>query len=442
MSKEIKLPKLSEDANEGQVTEVMVKEGDTISEEDSIIAVASDKATVEVPSPEAGVVEEVKVKEGDKIKTGDVILLLEEKDSDEDEDRAEKEQEKQKEEHKSDEDTKQTKEETEAEEREEKKEDGQKEKVEQLSGKDKIEKESKEVEQEHEELPAAPGARRLAREQGVDLNEIKGSGPEGLITEDDVRKYAGMAEPESQSGTQIPDFSKWGEVERRPLSETRKAVAKQTTQSWQAIPHVTQFDEADVGDIQNYIDEHQSKAKEKGGKLTITTVLIKLIAGALHQFPKFNASIDMANREVIFKKYVHISVAVDTENGLLMPVIKNVNRKSIIDIAAEVTEVAEKARNQELSAGDMDGGNFAISNLGGIGGTQFTPVIYHPNVAILGASEITVKPVFTEGNFQPRPRLPLNLSYDHRLIDGAEGARFLRFICNALEDPYKALLGE
>lgn len=478
MAKEITLPKLSEDADEGSVAEVLVKEGDTIEKDDSIIAVESDKATVEVPSPEAGTVKEVKVSEGDSIKTGDVILLLEddedesgdeeeneseeketdkdetdqdedEKDEDVDEDDSEDDENKEKEassdeaeEEPEESDEKESSEDEGEDESEDKKESKEEDDDEEPEESEKSGEKSSKKDSDSDEILAAPGAKRFAREQGIDLKNVKGTGPNGLITTEDVKRSGGGSSEKKKSDRELPDFSQWGQVERQPLSSIRKATAKQTQKSWQAIPHVTQFDEADVSNIQKYVEEHQEEAEGKGGKLTITAVLTKMIATALHQFPKFNASIDMESEEVILKKYTHIGIAVDTEKGLLVPIVKDVDRKSIIDISVEISELAEKAREGKLSGEEMEGGNFIISNLGGIGGTQFTPVIYHPQVAILGVSEMTAKPVYKDGSFEPVLTLPLSLSYDHRLIDGAEGARFLRYVCNALEDPYKALLGE
>ncbi|WP_340106283.1 dihydrolipoamide acetyltransferase family protein [Rhodohalobacter sp. 8-1] len=440
MAKEITLPKLSEDVDEGKVAEIMVEAGDSIEEDESIIAVESDKATVEVPCPESGTVEEIKVSAGDTIKTGDVILLLEvgeseEKEMEEDEDEDDEkvaEPDKKTEDKEPQEETEETEEKEEPGEPEEKKE----KKAEEVEG------EPEKEEPETEEIPAAPGAKRLAREHNVDLSEIDGSGPDGLITEGDVKKAAGLSNERRTPSTELPDFSKWGAVERAPLSNIRKATAKRTQVSWQEIPHVTQFDEAVVTQILEYIEEHQDAAKEKGGKLTITAVLTKLIATALHQFPTFNASIDMDKEEVILKKYIHIGIAADTDEGLLVPIVRDVDQKSIVEVAVEITNLAEKARGGQLSKEEMEGGNFIISNLGGIGGTQFTPIIYHPQAAILGVSEMKIKPVYNGDTFVPQKTLPLSLSYDHRLIDGAEGARFLRYVCDALEDPYKALLGE
>jgi len=439
MAKEITLPKLSEDAEEGSVAEVIVEEGDDVEKDEPIIAVESDKATVEVPCPEAGIVEEIMVSKGDSIKTGDVILLLaadESEESGEDKDEGEEGETEEKEKEPDVEEEKE-----EGAEKEESKESEEKGGKEDEAEEPEKEKEKKKRDKKSGGIPAAPGAKRMAREQDVDLDGITGSGPDGLITEDDVRKAAGLGSKEQSRSTELPDFSKWGAVERKSLSNLRKVTARQTQKSWQTIPHVTQFDEAGISNILEYIEENREDAEKKDGKLTITAVITKLAAIALHQFPTFNASIDMDNEEVILKKYVNIGIAADTDEGLLVPVIRNADQKSIIELAVEITKRAEQAREGQLSKEDMEGGNFIISNLGGIGGTQFTPVIYHPNVAILGISEMTNKPVYKDGSFEPRLTLPLSLSYDHRLIDGANGARFLRFICKALEDPYKALLG-
>src|SRR5699024_6366781 len=484
MAKEIKLPKLSEDADEGTVAEVMIQEGDTIEEDESVIAVESDKATVEVPSEAAGTVGEVKVSEGDTIKTGDVIAVLEEEgqsgngeDNEEKEEKAgqdeesEEEQEEEKDQQGEQEDEEQESEKSDedlgeenSDEEEEKsgdeeaaKEKNEKQEEDKSGEKEKQDEKSKEVEEEAEEteeetessgsegVHAAPGAKRLARESGLNLEDIAGTGPDGLVTGDDVKEAAGKAvgKKAAAPSLELPDFSQWGSVERQSLSEIRKVTARQTQGSWQTVPHVTQFDEADVSGIEEYIGQHQGEVEEQGGNVTIPAVLAKVIANALHRFPKFNASIDMEAEEVILTKYVHIGIAVNTDEGLLVPIVRDVDQKSIIELATEITGLAEKARNKDLSGEDMEGGNFIISNLGGIGGTQFTPVIFYPQVAILGASEMTTRPVYQKEteSFQPVVTLPLSLSYDHRLIDGAEGVRFLRYVRNALEDPYKALLG-
>ncbi|AKD05326.1 2-oxo acid dehydrogenase subunit E2 [Pontibacter korlensis] len=468
MAIEVKVPKISEGVDTAHVAEVLVSEGDTIQEEQFIIAVETDKASVEVPSSAGGKVKEIKVKEGDEVKVGDVILVLEEEESTaeekaEEESAEAKEGKAPKEKKPSKEDKKEKPAEVEAEtkavkDKEEETAESEKKAAEPKEKKAKPEKEQSEKKAETEEeeknlsdVPASPGVRRLAREMDVDIITVKGSGPGGRITEEDVKgarekeeeKLTEAEKPAQKAPKQLPlsDFSQWGVVERLPLSRIRKATARNTAASWQTIPHVTQFDEADISGIEEYRQKNSKKAEKAGGKLTVTAILVKVAAAALQQFPNFNASIDLEHEEVILKKYFHIGFAVDTEAGLLVPVIRDVNRKTIIEIATEISELAEKARNQELTPDEMQGGSFVISNLGGIGGTNFTPIVYHPQIAILGVARTSIKPVYRDEKFEPRQILPLSLSYDHRLIDGADGARFLRWICQALEDPYKALLG-
>jgi pyruvate dehydrogenase E2 component (dihydrolipoamide acetyltransferase) len=443
MSKEIKMPQISEDAESGTIVEIMVSEGDMIEEEQSIIAVESDKASVEVPAEAGGKVKEIKVSEGDEINIGDVILILEasedgETDEDEDEEEAEdKDTEAKKEaeeevETKKKKETTSTKDEEEPEEKEEKK---------------KAESPSKEHKKGKGEVPAAPSVRRLAREMDVDIYAVKGTGPGERITAEDVKAAANGKAPEEKKSTtpqpeetSLPDFSQWGEVERKKMSGIRKATAKSMANAWRTVPHVTQFDKANISTLQTFMEQYEEKAAKAGAKLTVTAVLVKLSASALCAFPKFNASVDVENQELIFKKYINIGVAVDTENGLLVPVIKDADRKSVTTIALELGEIAQKARDGKLASDEMKGGNFTVSNLGGIGGTQFTPIVYHPQVAILGVSRNQVEPVYEDGAFKPKTMLPLSLSYDHRAIDGAEAARFLRWMCQVMEDPFVMLM--
>ncbi|MEX2592652.1 MAG: 2-oxo acid dehydrogenase subunit E2 [Anditalea sp.] len=435
MAIEVKIPQISEGVDSAQVIEILVSEGDSIEKEQSIIAVETEKASVEVPSSDSGKVKEIKVKEGDEVKVGDVILILEEEDG---EDEKKKEEEEKKETGKEDKDAADEKK---VEEDNEKKENGDKEEGE-VKEKDKKEPKEEGDDEVAEEVPASPSVRRLAREIGVEIKRIEGSGAGGRITEEDVKSQAKKKESKEEvKQPSLPDFSKWGLVEKEKLSNIRKSTAKKTVASWQAIPHVFQFDEADISGIEEYMEKNSKKAEEAGGKLTITAILVKITASALQRFPKFNASIDMETEEIILKKYIHIGMAVDTDKGLLVPVIRDVDKKTIIELAVEITKIAEKARDQKLTPEDMQGGSFSISNLGGIGGTNFTPIVYHPQVAIVGISRAKIQPVFSKGKFEPRQILPLSLSYDHRLIDGAEGAKFLNWICQAMEDPYKALLG-
>jgi pyruvate dehydrogenase E2 component (dihydrolipoamide acetyltransferase) len=296
-------------------------------------------------------------------------------------------------------------------------------------------------------VAAAPSVRRFAREIGVEITEINGSGPGGRISIDDVKAFSKKRHQQTSAGVvgtdvalSLPDFSKYGPVESEPLNKLRQTSARNLSSAWTTIPHVTQFDKADITHLEELRKSNGKKAEAAGGKLTMTAILVKVIEAALHKFPEFNASIDMANKQVIYKKYFHIGIAVDTERGLLVPVIKDVNKKNILKIAAELSEIAQKARDKKLTMDEMQGGNFSISNLGGIGGTGFTPIINSPDVAILGVSRAEMQPVYLQGEFKPRLIMPLSLSYDHRIIDGAAAARFLRWVCEVLEEQFNILL--
>lgn len=474
MAKEIKVPQISEGVETAVISEILVSKGDKIEEDQSVISVETDKATAEVPATSGGTIKEIKVSEGDEVNVGDVIIILEDDDDDEDsEEKEEKEttdkekdtSKKKKEDSEKDEDDSDSEENKEDEstskkkDKEQKKDKATEEPVEDKGDEDEkddkngddVKKKSKSSKSKKEkdtdetsskEVYASPGVRRLARELGVDIKEISGSGESGRITEKDVKEYKEGGSKKSSSGqAKLPDFSKWGAVETKPLNSIKKTTAKNVLASWQSIPHVFQFGEADISGVETYIEDHHEKVEKAGGKLTLTAILTKIVATALRKFPTFNASIDMDKEEMILKKYVNINIAVATEEGLLVPVIKNADQKSIKDLSVEISEIAEKARKQKLSKEDMEGGNFSISNLGGIGGTNFTPIVYHPQVAILGISRATTKPVYIDGKFEPRSILPLSLSYDHRLIDGADGAGFMNWLVKALEDPYEALLG-
>jgi len=451
MAKEIKMPQISEDAESGTIVEIMVSEGDTIEAEQSIIAVESDKASVEVPAESGGKIKEIKVSEGDDIDIGDVILILEEE-GEESEDTEEPDEESDESEAQADEDDDTEGSDSSDDEKEEADDEGDEKEDEEDSDEDEDDEQGdKDVKaskpKKDGEVPAAPSVRRLARELNVDIYALKGSGPGKRITAEDVKSAADeestpkkkKSEAKGES-TSLPDFTQWGEVERKKMSGIRKATAKSMGNAWRIVPHVTQFDKADISTLQGFMDQYEEKAAKAGAKLTVTAVLVKLSASALRAFPKFNASVDVENQEMIFKKYIHIGVAVDTENGLLVPVIRDADRKSVTTIALELSEVAQKAREGKLSADDMKGGNFTVSNLGGIGGTNFTPIVYHPQVAILGVSRNQVEPVYEDGEFKPKTMLPLSLSYDHRAIDGAEAARFLRWMCQVMEDPFVMLM--
>jgi pyruvate dehydrogenase E2 component (dihydrolipoamide acetyltransferase) len=292
--------------------------------------------------------------------------------------------------------------------------------------------------------PAAPSVRRFAREIGIDIHTVSGSGPRGRISIEDVKKHAREANSQkSKAGAvstvavpALPDFSKWGQIERKPMSNIRLKTAQNMSIAWQSVARVTQYDKADITDLEEHRKRFGSKVEVAGGKLTVTAILVKVVASALKTFPQFNSSIDMATNEIIYKRYYHIGVAVDTDRGLLVPVIRDVDKKNILQLSVDLTELAEKARSKKLTLDEMQGGTFTITNLGGIGGTAFSPIVYYPEVAILGISRSSYEPFYVDGKFEPRLMLPLSLSYDHRIIDGADAARFLRWIAEALKDPF------
>lgn len=302
-------------------------------------------------------------------------------------------------------------------------------------------------------VPAAPSVRRLARELGIDISTVSGSGPGGRISAEDVKSRvkktitegapisipAGIA---AEGTVPLPDFNKWGQVRREPLSKVRRITARNMQRAWTTIPHVTQLDKADITELEKLRKKHAGRVEQAGGKLTVTAIMLKAATLALARFPQFNASLDVATNEVIYKSFYHIGVAVDTDRGLLVPVIRDVNKKSVLTLSVELTQMAERARNRKMTPDEMEGGTFTISNLGGIGGSSFTPIIYAPQTAILGVARARYEPVMLKGasEFSARLMLPIVVSYDHRIIDGADGARFLRTICNILEDPFLLIL--
>jgi pyruvate dehydrogenase E2 component (dihydrolipoamide acetyltransferase) len=291
--------------------------------------------------------------------------------------------------------------------------------------------------------PAAPSVRRMARELGVDIGDVPGGGPEGRISVDDVKAYAKRqlaAGARSGGGpgvaVPLPDFTRWGGVEHQPMRAVRRKTAEHLSAAWATIPHVTQCDLADITGLEELRKKYAKQVEAAGGNLTITAIAVKIVAAALKVFPQFNASIDLAADEIIVKKYVNIGVAVDTDRGLLVPVIRDADRKNIVQLSVELAQLSEKARTRKIALDEMQGGCFSISNLGGIGGTYFTPIVNAPEVAILGISRARMEPVYKDGGFVPRFMLPLSLSYDHRVVDGADGIRFLRWVVEALEQPF------
>lgn len=438
---EFKLPTLGESATSGTVAKVLVAPGDTVAADQPILELETDKAVLEVPSTVAGVIKEILVKNGDTVAVDQPVFTYDEGGS----------------------------------------------------APAAAPTDSKPVEQtaaSAEKVPApasngsapasppvkndgmvdtaspigtqapapvvntpgetktpvaaSPSIRRLAREKGVDIYAVKGTGIAGRITETDIANFGKTEAPAAApagTGTGItmpplPDFTKWGEVERSPMSGIRKATATQMNRSW-TIPMVTQFDKCDSTAFDAFRKQYGPLAEKRGAKLTPTAILLKIVVAALKKFPDFNASLDFSTNEVIRKKYYNIGVAVDTPRGLVVPVINNVDRKGIIELAVELGEIANTAREGKLKPEQMTGATFTLSNLGGIGGTYFTPIVSSPEVAILGIARGAIEPVWNKesGSFDPKMMMPLCLSYDHRIIDGANGARFTRFIASLIEDP-------
>jgi len=302
-------------------------------------------------------------------------------------------------------------------------------------------------------VAAAPSVRQLARELGLDIEQVPGTGPGGRITPEDVKQSArqlirGRAAPARVSGgasvpeaaRPLPDLAQWGDIERQPMSKTRRTIADTLSYGWRHIPHVTQYDRADITDLESFRQAHTAAVEKVGGKLSVTSMVVKVVASALRAFPQFNASLDEQREELVYRKYCHIAVAVDTERGLLVPVIRDVDQKGITQVSVELAELAAKARNKQITPDELMGGCFTVSNLGGLGGTNFSPVVYWPQVAILGISRSTAERVPRGDGAVERLILPLSLSYDHRVIDGADGVRFLHWIARALEQPWTMML--
>jgi len=442
---EFKVPELGENVAGGDVMRVLVNVGDTVAKDQPVLELETDKATIEVPSNVAGTVKEVRVKKGDKIKVGAVVLTLD------------------------DASTglgagngaaaaaappklapaKAGAPELKAPEH----------KVLPMPSRAPQEPPASQAAapaparpqapapapDAREVVPASPAVRRLAREIGIQVNEVTGTGPGGRISQDDVKEHARriLTSPSTALGTGggratrvLPDFEKWGGVERQPVSNIRRVTAEHLGYAWNTIPHVTQFDKADVTALDALRKQYKDQVAKAGGNLTVTAMLVRILATAVKQFPQFNASIDTERGELIFKKYVNVGVAVDTDRGLLVPVIRDADQKNISQISIEIQQAAEKARDRKLTLEEMTGGGITISNLGGIGGTYFTPIVNWPEVAILGVSRGATEPVWKDGTFEPRQMLPLSLSYDHRVIDGADAMRFLRWVVEAIEQPF------
>jgi pyruvate dehydrogenase E2 component (dihydrolipoamide acetyltransferase) len=445
MAIEFRLPELGENIEAGDLLKVLVSVGDTIRQDQPVLELETDKATVEVPSAVEGRVKAIHVKAGEKVKVGQLILTVEE---DGTEGKAAAQRPSQAAAMPAPSSTA----------------------AQPAVAAQVVEpvpppatpREGHALERPTEAptmparqapsaptspepprplVPASPGIRRLARELGVDIAEVTGSGPGGRITERDVKEHvrrvlSGGPGVALRTAVPLPDFSKWGAIERQPMNSIRRKTAEHLSQAWSSVPQVTQFDQADVTTLEELRSRYAKRVEEAGGKLTVTAIALKVVSSALRVFPQFAASVDAARGEIIYKKYCHIGVAVDTDRGLLVPVLRDVDRKNILELAVELASVAKKAREHKLTLAEMEGGVFTITNLGGIGGTYFSPIVNAPEVAILGLSRSRTEPVYVNGSLQPRLMLPLSLSYDHRLIDGADAARFLRWIAEALEQPF------
>jgi pyruvate dehydrogenase E2 component (dihydrolipoamide acetyltransferase) len=453
---EFKIPELGEGVAGGDVTRLMVNVGDTITRDQPVLELETDKATIEVPSSVAGVVKEIKIKKGDKIKVGAVVLTVEDAAGNGNGAKAE----------------------------------AAKpaaaaaappaEKTQEPAAPAAVDEPAAAAKPaaDHKVLPmpprsgrqdapaeappapapvakgdrgpavaASPSVRRLAREIGVEIGEVQGSGSGGRISQDDVKEHArrilssvgaagGGAASAARPSRSLPDFQKWGEVERQPWSNIRRATSEHLSYAWNTIPHVTQCDKADITALEELRKKFKEPVAKAGGNLTVTAMLVKVLATAVQKFPEFNSSIDPERGELVYKKFVNVGVAVDTDRGLLVPVIRNADQKNIQQISIEINQAAARARDKKLTLEDMSGGGITISNLGGIGGTYFTPIVNWPEVAILGVSRGAFEPVWRGGAFEPRLMLPLSLSYDHRVIDGAGAMRFLRWVVDAIEQPF------
>ena len=441
------LPNLGDGVAQGDVLKVLVKVGDTLKVDQPVLELETDKATIEVPSNIAGVVKDIRTKTGDKVKPGQVVLVVDQG----------------------------------------------------VAGAPPLVEPPAAApapapavvpdpppapavaapapapapvaaapaavvaapvaaspaaplqSAAYPSGPAAPSVRRLAREIGVDITRVQGTGPGGRISLDDVKAFAKAA----LSGTggavvaaagvplqqrALPDFSKFGEIERKPMSGVRRKTAEHLTSAWNTIPHVTQFDKADITDLEKVRQKYRSEVEKLGGNLTVTAVTAKVLATALRKFPQFNASVDPVTESIVYKKFVNIGIAVDTDFGLLVPVIRNADQKNLGQLSVEISQMADKAKARKLTLDEMSGGSMSITNLGGIGGTGFTPIVNWPEVAILGISRGVFEPKWNGSTFEPRQMLPLSLSYDHRLIDGADAMRFLRWVADALEEPFALAL--
>jgi pyruvate dehydrogenase E2 component (dihydrolipoamide acetyltransferase) len=445
MSTEFLLPDLGEGIHEAEVLGILIKEGEAVKEDQGIFEVETDKAVVEIPSPVTGVIEKIHVKVGQTVKVGMVMVTFgEAKGSQPAKD---------------------------------------KEATASVAAAKTADKVAHEAPQpaiarsnggqtiSGRPVPAAPATRRVARELGIDLSQIVGSGPGGRVMREDVvafkeggspsrlpaapkvpdtvsvttmyggpKKEGEALEPFSTTAVELPDFSKYGPVDRVPLRSIRRKIAQSMATSWAHIPHVTHCDEADITHLNESLKKHEKEIAERGGRLTLTVVAIKAVASALKKYPQFNSSLDERTGEIVFKRYYNIGIAVATERGLIVPVIKNADQKSLPELAIELNDIARKTREGKIELDRLQGGTFTITNIGAIGGTNMVPMVNYPECAILGMARSVQKPVVRDGAIHIRWILPMAMSFDHRLADGAESAYFVRHVINCLEDPLQLLL--
>lgn len=481
MSREFRFQDPGEGIHEAEVVEVTVAAGDRVEDGDTVLVVETDKATTDVPSPYSGEIEEVAVGSGDSIRVGDLLMRFagdgeaqQRKAGEEGETGAQESGERARKaaEEGGDERDKARKEareqaddeageahakpdaEGEAGDESESGDEGETAPRSRVARGGQVEEAA--ARDEALPVPAAPSTRRLARELGVELREVEGSGPAGRVLAEDVRSAAGeeagegpedAGEAEERqreaSAGALPDFSRWGEIERVPLRSVRRATARAMARAWSEIPHVMHHEQVDITELEAFRQAQAGRVEERGGHLTLTVLAMKAAVAALREFPRFNASLDTANDEIVLKHHYHLGVAVATERGLLVPVVRDVDRKGVAELAVELTGLAGRARNGEVERVDMEGGTFTLTNVGSIGGTLFTPIVYHPQVAILGLARAGWQPVVqggARGRIEPRLLLPLCLAFDHRVVDGAEAARFVNHLAASLQDPQALLL--
>jgi pyruvate dehydrogenase E2 component (dihydrolipoamide acetyltransferase) len=434
--KQVLVPDIG-DYKDVSIIEVMVKAGDKINAEDSLITLETDKAAMDVPSPYAGIVKEMKVKVGDKVSQGSVILLVESSDAAGMPKNIQSQQPAPAPAPATT--TTTTKATTPVAEKPAAK-----------SAEIAVTDRSSQAVAPSGKAHASPAIRRFARELGVDVALVRGSGEKGRVTKDDVQSFvkAALGQPRGAAGGNglqvlampVVDFAKFGAVETKPLSRIKKISGANLHRNWVTIPHITQFDEADITEMEAFRKELNSEYAKQNIKVTPLAFMLKAAVVALQKFPEFNASLDAGGENLVLKKYFHIGVAVDTPNGLMVPVLRDVDKKGIVQLAKELGEISAKARELKITAAEMQGGCFSISSLGGIGGTAFTPIINAPELAILGVSKASIKPMHQDDTFVARLMLPLSLSYDHRVIDGAAAARFIVFLSQVLADTRRLAL--